>query len=370
MSVATEGSRDSAGQPSPGNRRLPRRRLAPAAAAVLGLLLVIGFLRSERGRRLWQRPADWPRTHEFLLANIIPVEIKVYTPVPGLETLFRSCEEETARLVQVFSRYEPESELSRLNRVPPGETVPISPDMRDLLGRAFTAHEVTDGAFDITVLPLVRLWQEAGKTGVLPAAAELERVRAQIGMDKIVFQPEPATIRRQAPDVQFDTGGVSKGYIVDRLVAILREAGVRRALVNVGGDLRAFGGSAEQSFRIGVQHPRRPSKMIGVIRFTASAVATSGDYQQYALIDGKRYSHILDPRTGEPVAWSPSVTVLAADAVTADALATGVSVLGADRGLAVIESLRHTECLIVRLQGKRLDLIMSDGMRQLFSAAP
>ena len=110
--------------------------------------------------------------------------------------------------------------------------------------------------------------------------------------------------------------------------------------------------------------------MIGVIRFTASAVATSGDYQQYALIDGKRYSHILDPRTGEPVAWSPSVTVLAADAVTADALATGVSVLGADRGLAVIESLRHTECLIVRLQGKRLDLIMSDGMRQLFSAAP
>jgi len=142
-------------------------------------------------------------------------------------------------------------------------------------------------------------------------------------------------------------------------------------LINVGGDLRVFGGTDDSPFRIGIQHPERDTELAGRLRVMAGAVATSGDYQQFSVIGGRRYSHILDPRTGTPVSWSPSVTVLAPDAMTADALATGLSVLGAEKGVAVAAGLDGVECLFIRPgPSGELEAVMSPGLRDRFQVTP
>jgi len=336
--------------------------------AVVLVLLLVYVLRVGTGRSKQQEPGDsgWPVTREFLLADMIPVEVKIYSPIADRESVFRHCEQEVERDVAIFSKYEPDSELSKLNHLARQETVTVSTELAEVLKCAFEMHRITRGAFDITVLPLIRKWQEAGKTGGLPDPDQLAQITREIGSDKVDFDAETRTVQFSSSAIALDVGGVSKGYIVDRMIGILQQAAVTKGLVNIGGDLRAFGGSAQQKFKIGVQDPRDTSALIGAVHFQDGAVATSGDYQQYVVIDGKRYSHIIDPRTAQPATWSPSVTILAADAMTADALATGVAVLGPEEGVAVIETLAKVECLVITVD-KDDDLIvtMSSGMESL-----
>ena len=155
---------------------------------------------------------------------------------------------------------------------------------------------------------------------------------------------------------------MSKGYIVERLGELLVEAGVRKCLINIGGDLRVFGGTPADPFRIGIRHPVEKDRIIGTLQIIDGAVATSGDYEKFTTIAGKRYSHILDPRTGMPVTWSPSVTVVAKDAVTADGFATGASVLGIENGLRVVDAAEDVDCIIRQEEAGRLVSYMSAKM--------
>ncbi len=352
------------------NPRVAKTRRALLLSAAT-LLLVAGgaALRQWRGRGAGG--ADGlPLSHRFLLAGVVPAEIKIYSPVEAPAALFRRCEAEVARCVAIFSPFDPASEISRLNARAGAQDVEVSEDMAAVLTAAATAWERTEGAFDVTVLPLVRAWKEAAGTGVAPDPARLEALLRSVGMGKVAFDPASRRIRFRGDGVQLDLGGLAEGYVVDRVVALLKAGGVRKGLVNLGGDLRVFGGTAGDPFEIGVQHPRRAGELLGRVRVEDGAVGTSGDYEQYVSVGGRRYSHILDPTTGRPVPWSPSVTVLAGDAITADALATGLSVLGAERGLAVARRLAGVECLFVRQDGEgRMTRVSSPGMAARFREA-
>jgi thiamine biosynthesis lipoprotein len=296
-----------------------------------------------------------------------------------------------ARVNRLVSVYVPDSEISQLNRAG-GKPVRVSPRTAEVLGRALEASRQTGGAFDMTAGPLIRLWKRAIKTGELPADAELAAARARVGWQSVRVErtPADATGRDPRPDRKpepsptatgdtadapawtvtlgkdrtVDLGGIAKGFAVDEAVRALRRHGIADALVDAGGDGYAMGTKPDGSpWRIGVQNPRGPSGEIldVVLKLRDTGYATSGDYQQYTEIDGVRYAHIVDPRTGRATQQAASVTILAPDCTTADALATGVCVLGPTEGLKRIGKTKGVEAMIITAKGKRLTVAKSAG---------
>lgn len=251
--------------------------------------------------------------------------------------------DEIRRIDSLMSGYSPESEISELNRE---GKIKASVDLREVILKAIHFSQVTEGAFDITVGPLVRLWQKAGREKKLPTAAELEKVLSLVGYRNIVIDKD--TIFLQKKNMRLDLGGIAKGYAVDKAIQVLQKNGVKNALVNAGGDMYCLGNGPHGDWRVGVQHPRKMREIIQVIEVKNRAVATSGDYRRYYMIEGERYSHIVNPKTGQTVQNTPmSVTIVAPDATSADALATGVFVLGPEEGMELINSLAQIEGMII-----------------------
>jgi thiamine biosynthesis lipoprotein len=206
-----------------------------------------------------------------------------------------------------------------------------------LLREGLEVMRLTDGAFDVRMKPLMDLWGFEQDQPRRPDADDLRREAARLGA-------APASAESLlAEPARLHYGAWAPGYAVDRAVAILQEHGVAQALVNGGGEIRCLG----DDWCVGVQHPRLRGTLLARLAPRAMAVATSGDYEQYFEQDGVRYHHLLDPRTGAPARGCQSVTILAPTCMRADALATGVFVLGPDRGLALVENLPGVECLIV-----------------------
>lgn len=232
-------------------------------------------------------------------------------------------------LAATLSDYEPTSELSRLPSVATAAPHRAGADLFDLLARAQTLSEATDGAFDPTLGPLVRLWRRARRLRELPTPERMAAARAQTGMQYIEIDRERRTIHLRRPLMQLDVGGIAKGYAADQALDILRARGLDRALVDLGGDM-ALGsappdraGWTVRAIPLGTDDPDPLFLILADV-----GVATSGDSQRGTEIDGVRYSHIVDPRTGIGVTSGIGVTVIAPDATTADALASAVSVLG------------------------------------------
>lgn len=279
-----------------------------------------------------------------------------------------------ARLEQIeaaMSAYRPESEISRFNALSAGESIRVSGDFDRVIRISLQVHAQTEGAFDPTVKPLLDLWgfgpgsptQEAWHP---PAKDVVNRVVAGVGMEHVDTSLSGRLGKRQSA-VQLDLGGVAKGFAVDALAELLEERGVQDYLVDIGGDLRVSGRNSEgEPWRIGVNHPLRGQgwdHVLLVLRPDRGAVLTSGDYRQFIDHDGQFFSHVLDPRTGHPVGNNvASVTVLAETAVRADALATGLMVLGVQRGLKLVESLPGVEALfLTRESGETLQSTRSSG---------
>jgi thiamine biosynthesis lipoprotein len=270
----------------------------------------------------------------------------------GVEKAFRRMTD----LEAVLSRHKEDSELSRLNRAAGKGPVRVSAELWTVIEAAGKAWKASGGAFDPTVGPLVLLWIRAGKENRLPSDEEIARALALVGFDKVAL--DPAGRMAALPEgFSLDLGGIAKGYIVDEAARVLREAGLGNAIVEAGGDLAAFGARPDGSaWRIGIQDPaageRVDARFAEILAVSGRGVTTSGHYRRFTTIEGKRYSHILDPKTGRPVSQAVlSVTVVAADAVTADGLSTAVAVLGAAKGLAMVESLGGAEALVL-LAGK------------------
>jgi len=235
--------------------------------------------------------------------------------------------ERTLRAVEArMSDWLADSEVSRFNAASAGEEVPLSPYTLEVLRTAREASMQTDGAFDVTCGPVIQLWKQAGQRGAAPTETELAGARRMSKWDLIELR-DTGAIKRSA-SASVDLGGIAKGYAIDRAAEALQRAGVAGGLVDIGGDLVCFGQQPDgQAWSVDVRNPFG-SGPLAQLHIRGAAVATSGNYARYAEIGGKRYSHIVDPRTGQPTKITQSVTVVAPAATTADIWATALSVLG------------------------------------------
>jgi thiamine biosynthesis lipoprotein len=252
---------------------------------------------------------------------------------------------EMYRIESVMSTWRPSSELSRLDADSSGAPFTVSRELFSLIDSSLFYARATGGAFDVTVRPLVRLWGFQGGQARIPSAAEISRALAEVGYGKIALDSAASTVTLPA-GMQIDLAGVAKGYAVDRCVAVLAALGVRNALVNIGGNIYAMGASpGQRGWRIAIRDPKGGLETVGTLLLRDEAVATSGNYENFIEIDGRRFGHIIDPRAGRPVSNVLSVTVVAPTGLASDALSTGLFVLGPDAGSAAVERLAGVAAL-------------------------
>jgi len=246
---------------------------------------------------------------------------------------------------RLMSDYREDSDIGRLNRLPVGEDLTVSPETFHVLEQAARFGELTGGAFDVTYRPLKGVWKQAAKQKELPDEATLAEALAKVGWRKLKLAAGNRAVSRAVEGLEVDLGGIAKGYALDLAAEALRKAGATAGLVNVGGDIVGFGRQKDGTpWRVGVRHPFRQA-LFCKLKIEDRAVATSGVQQRFFEIDGRRYSHIIDPRTGRPAEQAPSVTVIAPDGLTADAWATACSVLAVEEGQRLIEAAPGVEVL-------------------------
>ena len=249
------------------------------------------------------------------------------------------------QLDAILSDYSPTSEISQLSgrtsAGPMAGPVHVSPELFFVLKRSCEVAKQTGGAFDVTVGPFGKLWQRSRNLGKLPTTQRLDEARASIGYKFIRLDETNRTVQLLAPKMRLDVSGIAVGYIVDEALKAMKKTGVRRALIDAAGDLGMMDPPpGKKGWRVAIQSLQGPGESTGQYVELANAfISTSGDTYRFVEIDGKRYSHILDPRTGLGLTDRIGVTVIAKDGITADWLDTAVAVMGREKGSALIESI-------------------------------
>jgi thiamine biosynthesis lipoprotein len=259
------------------------------------------------------------------------------------------------RIESLLSDYRADSELSKVNRYAAQGPVPVSAMTFEVLQESVRFYHLSEGAFDVTVGPLVDLWHKAGKTNVPPTAEALAEARLKVGSDKLILDEKNRTVHFAVEGMRVDLGGIGKGYAVDKAVEAMQIRGAVGGLVDLGGNIRCFGQPppGQQTWRVGLQDPNvapdefSSSKPLLVLALTDGSVATSGDYRRFVKVQGKRQSHIIDTRTGQGAVKLVSDTILAPDATTCDVLSTAVNVLGPEKGMALVERLSDVEAILI-----------------------
>jgi len=292
-----------------------------------------------------------PHKATFEAMGGIPINVSAWGLEPAdFAAAEQAIEERLARLEAIISDYQPESEVSRLNR---GETLESTP--AELSTLAFIARYIsgnTAGAFDITVKPLVELWRRCRDEKRLPTDAEYATALETVGYRHFLVGFD-GSLSFDRPGVMLDFGGIAKGFFADEAVDVLKAAGATRCLVDIGGDICTWQPQSGEvrPFRVGIRHPFGGDGLYGVINLDDGAVVTSGNYERYYEIGGQRYCHIFDPRTGRPVDGMLSVTVCAPRGVDADAYATAIFVMGLEVGSAFVERQEDLEAVIIAGHG-------------------
>lgn len=262
---------------------------------------------------------------------------------------FRAAFDRIGDLDRTLSDYRPDSELNGITRIGVGRAVRVSDDLFAILEASQQLAEATGGAFDITQGAVVRLWREARRTGRLPDAAALREAVARSGYRKLHLDSGRRTVMVDVAGMALDVGAIGKGYAASEALEALGDSGIRHALVAISGDL-AFSEAppGQRGWRIGI-HSEAPSvtPVPQVLELSHAAVSTSGSREQYVVVDGRRYSHVIDPASGMGLVGDVTVTVIARHGLEADGLDTAVSVLGRRRGLALVESRPGVAALVV-----------------------
>lgn len=230
-----------------------------------------------------------------------------------------------------------------------GPTV-VDAELFSILRRSLELGEVTAGAFDISFAAAGRLWSFEPGAAAIPDSASVSAALAHVGFRRIHLDEAKRSVDLPA-GMRIGLGGIAKGYGVDRAMAVLLEHGVEHGVVNAGGDMKVLGQKNGQPWEIAIKHPRDRDRVLALLRVSNTCVVTSGDYERFFEIEGKRYHHILDPRTGYPSTGCLSATIVAPSARDADALATACCVLGPEEALRLVELLPRTEALVVGMDG-------------------
>ncbi len=251
---------------------------------------------------------------------------------------------EIKRIEDLLSKYNPQSEVARLNRL---GRLKVSPETFYIIEKAREFYLATNGAFDISVGPLMDLWGFTDKQYNLPKPEEIARALKLIGMDKIILQDFDNVVQFKIPGMKIDLGAIAKGYALDCAVKKLKAAGIKSCLINAGGQIHCLGGRGFRPWKVAISDPRGPNAF-AYLELKNQAVATSGDYAQYFLKSKRHYGHIFDPRIGYPVESKIiSVTVITKDGLDADALATAIFVLGKARGEKLAKQYKGTQVKII-----------------------
>lgn len=259
----------------------------------------------------------------------------------------------------VLSDFRCESELMRVCQASGGPPIPVSDDLFRILVQADEIATLSKGAFDPSVGPLVQLWREALRSGERPSQAATTEALRRVGWSKVSLDAQHHTVQLAVPNMRLDLGGIGKGFAADEAIAVLVEAGVTRCLVDLGGDIAAGDpppGKSEWTVAV-TSDPRRTD--LTRVSLRGMGIATSADTEQFLQIGPTRFSHIIDPRTGLPLTSRIAVTVIAPNAATADALASAISVLGPDDGLALLESFPLSSARIVLQTGQGPRIVQS-----------
>ena len=329
---------------------------------VLTVFLVTGlFVLSGCGRTgLYERTG-------LMMGTVVKISVadKV-KPGSGVD---RAIEKAFIRMREVdesMSTYNSNSELNRINRLDSGQTTGVSDGLLEVVRKSIEISNTSSGAFDITAGPLVELWG-FGKDDTTRKAASSEQIEAILPMvnyRNIIVDEKNRKIGLKKAGMKIDLSSIAKGYAVDQAIEVLREEGIENAIVNAGGDLYCLGkGLRGAPWVIGIKDPRQPGQVIASFELTDRACATSGDYENFFITQSRRFSHLIDPRTGRPVQNGLlSVTVLAPTCLEADGLATAIFVLGKKEGLELINNLDKIEAIIISQQGSELLTDFSKGL--------
>lgn len=287
----------------------------------------------------------------------IPARIRFYQPKAdkaGAKDIAQKAWNEFARIGRIFNPSDPDSEASRLNAADKTGPVSVSEDIFSVLELAKQLWQASNGAFDPTMGPVKTLWQQAVKDQKIPSDRRIQSVLARTGFDHVLLKPAQNAVICRKKDITFDFGGIAKGFAVDRVRNVLKDTGIRAGLVQLGGEIAAFGDNGNEPWRIGVQHPTDMQAIWGVISKTGSLrVSTSGNYRQPLVIQGHAFYHIFSPETGKPVSEKVlGVTTASPDkdhsSAMLDAAATAITIMGQKKGLNLAEKLGIQALVLTR----------------------
>jgi thiamine biosynthesis lipoprotein len=293
--------------------------------------------------------AGWWVGEEAIMGTAIRVELWARSRAEG-EAAIAAVLAEMHRIDAAMSPHKPDSELSRINREAATRAVPLSAEMTALLHRALAFSRLSRGAFDVSYAAAGHLYDY--RSGIWPSEAALADARPAIGWRHLRLDPAARTLRFLHPHARIDLGGFAKGHAVDNACRILQRLGIGHAYVSAGGDSRALGDRRGRPWHVAIRDPLRADGVVAVLPLADCALSTSGDYERgFVAPDGRHHHHIIDPATGRSPRGVRSVTVLADDGLTAEAVSKTVFVLGARRGLAFVEGLDGVDAVVVDERG-------------------
>lgn len=346
----------------------PARRAILAGVVLVGLLAMAGAVRwvatpgvPELGAAAGgQKASAVVQRGGFVMGSYVQITASGPQAAAGVDAALH----EVRRLGALFDRFEPSSPVAQASRYAGTSAVEVPPEVAELARLASALAGQSGGAFDPTVAPLVDVWgfgdeYDHHPPQAPPDPARVERARALVDYRGLRLTRAADGSWRLGLDregMALDLGAAAQGYAADRAIAVLQEHGVASALVDVGGEIRALGPrpGSDDGWRVAVRDPREPDRYVTTLSVRDGAVATSGDYERFFEYQGRRYSHLLDPRTGEPEQGIASVTVLHPSAAVADALATALAVLGPEAGLELLEQWQPARAMLVTTAGEVL----------------
>ncbi|NQT65825.1 MAG: FAD:protein FMN transferase [FCB group bacterium] len=259
---------------------------------------------------------------------------------------------EISRIEKLISSWDASSQTSAINSKAGIEPVKVDVELFDLIKRAIVISKLTDGAFDISFASMDTIWKFDGSMKEFPTEEEIKASVAKVGYQNIILDGAKHTVFLKLKGMKIGFGGIGKGYAADKAKELLISNGVNAGIINASGDMNTWGKQPNGDYwTVAITNPLNKDKEYGLLPITNGAVVTSGDYEKFVMFNNKRYSHIIDPRTGYPATGIISVTVFAKQAELADALATSMFVMGVDVGLDRINQLPNMECIIIDENG-------------------
>ncbi|MHC4755661.1 MAG: FAD:protein FMN transferase [Planctomycetota bacterium] len=324
---------------------------------ISGLVLILAMFLTLSRRNAFNSPGGFKdydsgyRQVMGTLARVVAIAADEKTARQSIRAAFEQLE----LVDDLMSTYKADSQISILNREAYERAVEINEPLFEVLQKSIFYSQKTNGAFDITVGPVIDLYKKSQRDQVVPTAEEIAEASIKVGYEKLQLDEQARTVKFTVEGMRLDLGGIAKGYAIDKAVEAMQDSGVEGGMVDVGGDIRCFGAGPRDNgyWKIGLQNPKDTSQLMGgeivlKLKLTDSAVTTSGDYRRFTMIGDKKISHIIDRNTASGVKGLSSVTIIAEMAVDADALATAVSVMGPEKGIDLIESIPNTEAILIR----------------------